>query len=93
MIIPSIIFTSSDLSVPTEKIENLLSQESIVSNLRTYAMRVLYSVFIALYKINDGEYLVIKCYEEEFVGRIIGKMRATELLRKYTSKLTEDLRF
>jgi hypothetical protein len=83
MILPIITFTEDDLEIFAES----FTQEDIVVCLKSRQMSLLHYADVALYKIKDNDYVVIKCIEDDLVNWRIPKEMAHKLLKQFTGRL------
>jgi len=85
MHITSLIFTRRDLQiVEDEMISQFLNQKGtvqIVRHLNRNAMTSLYHADFAVYKIDDNDYLVLKCRLDDSAGKRLDKESTESLMR------------
>jgi len=81
MIIPTVVFTQNDIG----KEPNEFTQDKIVSCLTARELNILMCVDLALYKIDDDNYVIIKCIEGDLVNWKVHRDMALKLLKQFTT--------
>ena len=83
MILPVITFSHVDLEIFAES----FTQEDIIVCLKPRQIGLLHHVDVALYKIAENDYVVIKCINDTMVNQRITSSEAVVLLKEHIGRL------